>query len=52
MISEQDVAFYRENGYVVVTDVLSEAEVADLRRVTEEIERQLAEKRRLARCRS
>ena len=36
MISEQDVAFYRENGYLVVKDVLSAAEVADLRRVTEE----------------
>jgi phytanoyl-CoA hydroxylase len=36
MISEQDVAFYRENGYLVVKGVLSAAEVADLRRVTEE----------------
>jgi ectoine hydroxylase-related dioxygenase (phytanoyl-CoA dioxygenase family) len=36
MISERDVAFYRDNGYLVVTDVLSPAEVADLRRVTEE----------------
>jgi ectoine hydroxylase-related dioxygenase (phytanoyl-CoA dioxygenase family) len=36
MIAEQDIAFYRENGYLVVTDVLSAAEVADLRRVTEE----------------
>ena len=36
MISEQDTAFYRENGYLVVEGVLSAAEVADLRRVTEE----------------
>jgi ectoine hydroxylase-related dioxygenase (phytanoyl-CoA dioxygenase family) len=36
MIAEQDIAFYRENGYLVVTDVLSAAEVTDLRRVTEE----------------
>ena len=25
MISEQDIAFYRENGYLVVTGVLSAA---------------------------
>src|ERR671910_553697 len=36
MISEQDVAFYRENGYLVVQDVLSRSEVEDLRRVTDE----------------
>jgi phytanoyl-CoA hydroxylase len=36
MIAEQDIAFYRENGYLVVTGVLSAAEVTDLRRVTEE----------------
>jgi ectoine hydroxylase-related dioxygenase (phytanoyl-CoA dioxygenase family) len=36
MISEQDVAFYRENGYLVVANVLSGAEVEELRRVTEE----------------
>ena len=36
MISEQDIAFYREHGYLVVPDVLSAAEVAELRRVTEE----------------
>jgi phytanoyl-CoA hydroxylase len=36
MISEQDIAFYREHGYLVVTNVLSADEVADLRRVTEE----------------
>jgi phytanoyl-CoA hydroxylase len=36
MISEQDVAFYRENGYLVVREVLSRSEVAELRRVTEE----------------
>ena len=31
MISEQDVAFYNENGYLVVRDVLSPSEVAELR---------------------
>ena len=36
MISEQDVAFYNENGYLVVRDVLSPSEVAELRRVTDE----------------
>jgi ectoine hydroxylase-related dioxygenase (phytanoyl-CoA dioxygenase family) len=36
MISTQDVAFYRENGYLVVANVLSGAEVAELRRVTDE----------------
>ena len=36
MISEQDVAFYNENGYLVVRDVLSPDEVAELRRVTDE----------------
>jgi ectoine hydroxylase-related dioxygenase (phytanoyl-CoA dioxygenase family) len=36
MISEQDVAFYRDNGYLVVPDVLSQAEVEALRRVTDE----------------
>ena len=36
MISEQDVAYYRENGYLVVANVLSGAEVEELRRVTEE----------------
>ena len=35
MISTQDVAFYRENGYLVVANVLSGAEVAELRRVTD-----------------
>jgi ectoine hydroxylase-related dioxygenase (phytanoyl-CoA dioxygenase family) len=36
MISEQDVAFYNENGYLVVRNVLSPDDVADLRRVTDE----------------
>src|SRR5918995_334390 len=36
MISQQDVAFYREQGYLVVADVLSGAEVEELRRVTAE----------------
>lgn len=36
MISEQDVAFYEENGYLVVSNVLSADEVAELRWVTEE----------------
>ena len=36
MISEQDVAFYDENGYLVVHNVLSENEVQDLRQVTDD----------------
>jgi phytanoyl-CoA hydroxylase len=36
MISQQDVAFYREQGYLVVADVVSSAEVDELRRVTDE----------------
>ena len=36
MISEQDVAFYNENGYLVVPNVLSADDVAELRQVTEE----------------
>lgn len=35
MISEQDVAFYHDNGYLVVRNVLSEDEVLDLRQTTE-----------------
>jgi phytanoyl-CoA hydroxylase len=35
MIDEEAVAFYRENGYLVVADVLSATEVEELRRVTE-----------------
>jgi len=35
MISEQDVAFYNKNGYLVVRNVLSDTEVKELRRVTE-----------------
>jgi len=36
MISEQDVAFYNDNGYLVVPNVLNDDEVAELRHVTEE----------------
>ena len=36
MISERDVAFYREQGYLVVRDVLGRAEVEGLRRVTQQ----------------
>jgi ectoine hydroxylase-related dioxygenase (phytanoyl-CoA dioxygenase family) len=35
MISKQDVAFYRDNGYLVVPDVLSRDEVEALRQVTD-----------------
>jgi ectoine hydroxylase-related dioxygenase (phytanoyl-CoA dioxygenase family) len=33
MISQQDVAFYRENGYVVVPDLASPAVLAEMQRV-------------------
>jgi phytanoyl-CoA hydroxylase len=36
MISQADVAFYEQNGYLVVRDVLSRSEVEELRRVTDE----------------
>ena len=36
MISEADVAYYEENGYLVVEDALSRREVEELRRVTDE----------------
>jgi ectoine hydroxylase-related dioxygenase (phytanoyl-CoA dioxygenase family) len=36
MITDQDVAFYRHHGYLVVRDVLSKAEVEALRAVTDE----------------
>jgi phytanoyl-CoA hydroxylase len=36
MITDRDVAFYRDNGYLVVRDVLSKAEVEALRAVTDE----------------
>ncbi|MGI9484782.1 MAG: phytanoyl-CoA dioxygenase family protein [Geminicoccaceae bacterium] len=36
MISEQDVAFYNEHGYLVVPNVLSADEVAELRQVTKD----------------
>jgi phytanoyl-CoA hydroxylase len=35
MIDQEAVAFYRDNGYLVVREVLSRAEVAALREVTE-----------------
>ena len=35
MISEQDISFYRENGYLVVENVLSKDEVEELRCVTD-----------------
>ncbi len=35
MISDAQVEYYRENGFIVVPDVLSAEEVAELRRVTE-----------------
>jgi ectoine hydroxylase-related dioxygenase (phytanoyl-CoA dioxygenase family) len=36
VISQQDVAFYREQGYLVVAGVVSSAELEELRRVTDE----------------
>ena len=36
MITDADVAFYRENGYLLVPNVFSPAEVAELRSVTED----------------
>ncbi len=35
MITEPDVALYREQGYLVVADVLGRAEIEELRQVTE-----------------
>ena len=35
MIDDSTVRTYRQDGYIVVPDVLSAAEVADLRRVTD-----------------
>jgi hypothetical protein len=32
MIGESEIGFYRENGFLVVHDVLSAEEVAELRR--------------------
>ena len=37
MLSEDDVRIYREQGYLVVPDVLTPAEVAGLRRATDEV---------------
>ena len=36
MLTSEQIAFYHENGYIVVEDVLSDDEVADLRRVTDD----------------
>lgn len=36
MISEQDISFYRHQGYLVIEDVLSEGEVSTLRRVIDD----------------
>jgi phytanoyl-CoA hydroxylase len=36
MISDSDVARYRRDGFIVVPDVLSATDIADLRRVTDE----------------
>ena len=36
MLTQQQIDFYHENGYLGVENVLSEQEVADLRRVTDE----------------
>ena len=36
MITDQDVARYERDGYIVVPDVLSGQDIADLRRVTDE----------------
>ncbi len=46
MLSESDVRFYRENGYIVVPEVFSGAEIAELRATTDcfvEESRQVAE---------
>lgn len=37
MIGEAEVGFYRENGFLVVHDVLPPEDVAELRRVTDEL---------------
>ena len=37
MISSKDVEYYRENGYLGVDGVLTTDEVAELRRVTDEL---------------
>lgn len=36
MLNDEQITFYRQNGYVAVEDVLSEDDVDDLRRVTDE----------------
>jgi len=36
MISDQDVARYRRDGFIVVPDVMSSQDIADLQRVTDE----------------
>lgn len=37
MISNNDVKFYNENGYLIIADVLSQAEIAELRTATDEL---------------
>ncbi len=37
MLTESQVAFYRENGYIVVPDVLSSVEIASLRQATDDL---------------
>lgn len=37
MISDKDAKFYHENGYIVVDDVYSMAEVEAMRAVVEEL---------------
>lgn len=36
MLTSEEIAFYHENGYIVVEDVLSDDELAALRRVTDQ----------------
>lgn len=36
MLSQEQIDFYRENGYLGVENVLADADIADLRRVTDE----------------
>ena len=36
MLTQQQIDFYRENGYIGVESVLSEQDIIDLRRVTDE----------------
>ena len=36
MLTQQQIDFYHENGYIGVENVLSEQDIIDLRRVTDE----------------